>query len=115
MPEVRLVAEAADAGAGAGAEGDVPLDRGTHETGEKGRRVGEWIGGHSVVFRLELVPGEQDGGLAVNTGHGDDLVQETVLLGPTGGVIPLALHGVLPKARSRHGLLLRGGVGNRDF
>jgi hypothetical protein len=33
VTEVRLVAEAADAGAGAGAEGDAALDGGRHEAG----------------------------------------------------------------------------------
>jgi hypothetical protein len=59
MPEVRLVAEAADAGAGPGAQGDAPLDGGAHEPGQDGRGLGKWVGGRLVVFRLELAAGEQ--------------------------------------------------------
>jgi len=59
VPEVRLVAEAADAGTGAGAKGDAALDGGAHETGEDWRGLGEWVGGRAIVFRLELVAGEQ--------------------------------------------------------
>src|SRR5690348_4089234 len=54
MPEVRLVAEAADAGAGPGAQGDAPLD----EPGQDGRGLGKRVGGRLVVFRLEPA-GEQ--------------------------------------------------------
>ena len=36
MREVRLVAEAADAGAGPGAQGDAPLDGGAHEPARMG-------------------------------------------------------------------------------
>jgi hypothetical protein len=59
MPEVRLVAEAADAGAGPAAEGDAALDGGAHEAGQDGRGFGERVGGRAVVFRLELATGEQ--------------------------------------------------------
>jgi hypothetical protein len=59
MPEVGLVAEAADAGAGARTEGDAALDGGADKTGEDRRGVGEGVGGRAVVVRLELVAGEQ--------------------------------------------------------
>ena len=58
MPEVRLVAEAPDAGAGARTEGDAALDGGAHETGEDGRGLGEWVSGRAVVVRLELTTSE---------------------------------------------------------
>jgi hypothetical protein len=52
----------------------------------------------------------------MNPGHGDDLVQELPLLGARRPQVALPLDGgVLPKAGSCHGLLLGGGVGNRDF
>src|SRR5262245_6598392 len=51
--EGRLVAEAADAGAGAGAEGDATLDGGAHEAGEAGRGIGEEMGGRAVGCGLE--------------------------------------------------------------
>ena len=58
---------------------------------------------------------QPDGGLAMHAGHGDELVQELVLLGSRGVLVSLPLHGgVLPQARSRHGALLVG-IGNRDF
>ena len=60
-------------------------------------------------------PQESDGGLAMNLGDGHDLVQQPALLRSTEGAIPLPLPGrVLPKTRSRHGVLLRR-IGNRDF
>jgi hypothetical protein len=59
MPEVRLVAKAADAGAGAGAEGDATLDGGIDETRKEGRGLGEGIGGHAAFVRLEPVAPEQ--------------------------------------------------------
>ena len=40
VTEVRLVAEAADAGAGAGAEGDAALDGGADDPGQDGRGLG---------------------------------------------------------------------------
>jgi hypothetical protein len=61
-------------------------------------------------------PEQADGGLAMETGDGHDLIEELPFLRPGGRQIPLALHGrVLPQARSRHGRLLHVGVGNRDF
>jgi hypothetical protein len=62
VTEVRLVAEAADAGTGAGAEGDAALDGGAHKTGEEQRGLGEGIGPRAAVFRLELAAGEQPPG-----------------------------------------------------
>jgi hypothetical protein len=59
LPEVRLVAEAPDAGAGARTEGDAALDGGAHETGEDGRALGEWVSGRAVVVRLELTTSEE--------------------------------------------------------
>ncbi|MCI0547655.1 MAG: hypothetical protein L0027_10270 [Candidatus Rokubacteria bacterium] len=49
MTEVRLVAEAADAGAKAGAEGDTTLDGGTDEAGQDRGGLGEWVGRRRVV------------------------------------------------------------------
>ncbi len=62
-------------------------------------------------------PTEQpDGGLAMEASHGDDLVEQRAFLRSGGGQVPFSLQrGVLPQARSRHGLLPRLGVGNRDF
>jgi len=55
----RLVAEAPDAGAGAGAEGDAALDGGAGEAGQDGRGVGEGVGRGRVVSGLEVAAGEQ--------------------------------------------------------
>ncbi len=58
---------------------------------------------------------QPDGRLAVEAGHGHDLVQQPVLLGARGALVPLALlGGVLSQARSGHRHLL-GGFGNPDF
>jgi len=58
---------------------------------------------------------QPDGRLAMHAGDGDGLVQQSVLLGAGGVLVPLSLHGrVLPQAGSRHGALPRG-IGNRDF
>lgn len=54
VTEVWLVAEAADAGAGAGAEGNAALEGGADEAGEDGRGLAEGVGGRAVVFRLLL-------------------------------------------------------------
>jgi hypothetical protein len=59
VTEVRLVAEAADASAGAGAEGDTALDGGADEAGEDGRGLGERVGRCRVIGRLEVAAGEQ--------------------------------------------------------
>ncbi len=59
VTEVRLVAEAADASAGAGAEGDAALDGGADEAGEDGRSLGEGVSRRAIVFGLELATGEQ--------------------------------------------------------
>jgi len=54
VPEVRLVAEAPDAGAGVRTEGDAAPDGGAHETGEDGRDLGEWVSGRAVgIFRIQ--------------------------------------------------------------
>jgi len=51
----------------------------------------------------------------MNTGDGDDLVQELPFLGARRLQVARVLDGgVLPKAGSCHGLL-PAGVGNRDF
>ena len=65
---------------------------------------------------MAAAPAQQpDGGLAMHARHGDELVQELVLLGSRGVLVSLPLHGgVLPQTRSRHGALLVG-IGNRDF
>ena len=50
---------------------------------------------------------QPDGRLAVDAGHGHDLIQELAFLGPGRLPIPLTLdRGILPKAGSRHGSLL---------
>jgi hypothetical protein len=59
VPQVRLVAEAADAGAGRGAEGDTTLDRGADEASQDGRGLGERVGRRRVVGGLELAAGEE--------------------------------------------------------
>jgi hypothetical protein len=59
MAEIGLVAEAADAGAGPGAEGDAALDGGADEAGQDGGGLSEWVGGRLVIFRLELAAGEE--------------------------------------------------------
>ena len=71
VTEVWLVAEAADAGAGARAEGAAALDGGADEAGEDWRGLAEGVGGRAIVFRLELAAGEQppDAG----TDSGEDL------------------------------------------
>jgi hypothetical protein len=57
--EVRLVADAADAGAGAGAEGDAALDGGAGEAGQDGRSFGERVRRGCVVGGLQVAAGEQ--------------------------------------------------------
>jgi len=53
--------------------------------------------------------------LPKHCGNGDRLVQQSVLLGAGGMLVPLSLHGcVLPQAGSRNGALPQG-IGNRDF
>jgi hypothetical protein len=65
--------------------------------------------------RPRRTPQQPDSGLAVDTGHRHDFVQEPVFLGATGTLVSLALFGgVLPEARSGHGHLLAG-FGNPDF
>ena len=56
---VRLVAEAADAGAGPWAQRDAALDGGADEASQDRRSLRERVGRHRVVFRLEPVAGEQ--------------------------------------------------------
>jgi hypothetical protein len=71
--QLRLVADAPDASAGAAAEGDAALNGGADEAGQHGRGLAEGIGRRAVIFRLELAAGEQpsharaDGG--ENLGH----------------------------------------------
>jgi hypothetical protein len=62
VPEVRLVAEAPDAGAGARTEGDAAVVGGAHETGEDGRGLGEWV---RTVFAYIIL-----GVKPVSTPHG---------------------------------------------
>ena len=57
--QLRLVADAPDASAGAGAEGDAALDGGAEEAGQHGRGLAEGIGQRAVIFRLELAAGAQ--------------------------------------------------------
>jgi hypothetical protein len=59
VTEVRLVAEAADAGAGAGTEGDTALDGGADEAGPDRRGLGKRVGRCRVVGGLEVAAGEQ--------------------------------------------------------
>jgi hypothetical protein len=59
VTEVRLVADAADAGAGAGAEGDAALDGGAGEVGQDGRGFGERVRRGCVVGGLQVAAGEQ--------------------------------------------------------
>jgi hypothetical protein len=59
VTEVRLVAEAPDAGAGAGTEGDATPDGGAGEAGQDGRGVGERVCRGRVVGGHELAAGEQ--------------------------------------------------------
>ena len=59
VTQVRLVAEAADAGAGAGAEGDAALDGGTDKAGQDGGGVGERVRRGGVVSGFEVAAGEQ--------------------------------------------------------
>src|SRR5439155_8206030 len=59
VTEVRLVAEAADAGAGTGAEGDAALDGGLNEAGQDGRDLGERVRRDRVVGGLQVTAGEQ--------------------------------------------------------
>ena len=59
VTEIRLTAEAADAGTGAGAEGDAALDGGAGEAGQDGRGVGERVRRRRVVGGLEVPAGEQ--------------------------------------------------------
>ena len=65
--------------------------------------------------RPRRAPQEPDGRLAVQPRHGHDLVQELVLLGSSGLLVPQPLNGsVLAQAGSCHGPLPMG-IGNRDF
>jgi len=59
VTEVRLVAEAADAGTGAGAEGNPALDGGCDEAGQQRRGFGQRVRRGGVVARLEVAAGEQ--------------------------------------------------------
>src|SRR5207247_6336243 len=59
VAEVRLVAKAADAGTGTGAEGDAALNGGAHEAGEDGRDFGERVRRSRVVGRLQVAASEQ--------------------------------------------------------
>jgi len=57
----------------------------------------------------EASPEQPDDALAMQACDRDDLVQQRALLGAAGPLVPLLLPaGVLPKAGSRHGALLRG-------
>jgi len=58
-PEARLVAEAADAGAGTGAEGDAALDGRPNEAGQDWRGFGERVRRGCVVGGLQVATGEQ--------------------------------------------------------
>jgi len=59
VTEIRFVAEAADAGAGTGAESDAALDGRADDPGQDGRGLAEGVGRHVVLARLELTTGEQ--------------------------------------------------------
>ena len=59
VTEVWLVAKAADAGAGAGAEGGTALDGGANEARQDGRDFGERIRRGRVVGGLQVAAGEQ--------------------------------------------------------
>ena len=59
VTEGRPVAEAAEAGTSAGAEGDAALDGGVGEAGQDGGGVGERVRRGGVVSGLEVAAGEQ--------------------------------------------------------
>jgi len=68
MDQIRLVAEAVDASASAGAEGDVALDGGAGEAGQNRGSLRELVGRGVVVFRLELAADEQPPDLGADGG-----------------------------------------------
>ena len=67
--DVYLVPEAADAGAGAGTEGDAALDGGPHEAGQDRRDLGERVERRRVVRGLELTAGEEPPDLGADRGE----------------------------------------------
>ncbi len=69
MAKVGGIAEAADAGASAGAERDVALDGGTREPGERGRGQ-SGVGRSAIVVALEVVLGEEPADAGADGGEG---------------------------------------------
>jgi hypothetical protein len=59
VAEIRRLAETADAGAGARAEGDATLDGGPDQAGQQGRGLAEGVGRRRVGGGLNLAAGEQ--------------------------------------------------------
>jgi hypothetical protein len=76
--QLRLVADAADASAAAGAEGDAALDRGADEAGRHGQGLPERIGRRAVTFRLEPTAGEQPARPA--RAHGDENLRHILIV-----------------------------------
>jgi hypothetical protein len=90
--------------------GGLPQDLGggRHGRSVHARAPGPRAGGAGAQWPAE----QADGGLAVEPGHGHDLVQQAVLLPPAGAPVALALRpGVFPKSGSRHGGPPGTGVG----
>jgi hypothetical protein len=99
---------------GADVSGRLPQD--LHRRGHGGAVEAWAAGARAGRGRPRRPPEQPDRRLAVETGDGDDLVQKRALLGARGAPVPLSLQRrVFPQARSRHGLLPRLGMGNRDF
>jgi hypothetical protein len=73
------------------------LRRGGHVRTIASRPAGARRGGRGARRASE----QRDGRLPMHAGHGDGLVQQAVLLGAGGMLVPLSLHGrVLPQAGS---------------
>lgn len=59
VAQVRRLAEAADTGAGARAEGDAALDGGAGEAGQDGGGLGEEVVRRAIILGLEVAAGEE--------------------------------------------------------
>src|SRR5712692_9762961 len=94
--------------------GGLPQD--LHGPGHRRPVAARAAGARTGRRRPRRPPKQADRRLAMEAGDGDDLVQQCPFLGARGAPVPLSLQRrVLPQARSRHGLLPRLGMGNRDF
>jgi hypothetical protein len=94
--------------------GGLPQD--LHRRGHGGAVAARATGARAGRGCPRRPPEQADGRLAMETGDGDGLVQQGPFLGARGAPVPFSLQRrVLPQARSRHGLLPRFGMGNRDF